>query len=210
MYITDLFSIGNTFWIGLANHFWQSTLFAIGAWLITLFLNKNRARIRYWVWFSVSIKFLIPFSLFLNLGSFIAPEWIKTQVEITPQIDIINTISQPFNLQESIDIYTLEEIIDIPVRSINIPMIIFSLWGVGTLALIINWYTRVMKLTKIARKAKPVNDKHLTDLFQRVKQKNRISANVQLASAKDMMEPGVFGFFRPVLFLPVEISKTYK
>ena len=45
---TDLFSIGNVFWSGLANHLWQSTLFAGAAWLLTIFHKKNRARIRYY------------------------------------------------------------------------------------------------------------------------------------------------------------------
>ena len=46
----------------LANHLWQSTLFAVIAWLLTLALRKNRAAMRYWIWLAASIKFLIPFS----------------------------------------------------------------------------------------------------------------------------------------------------
>jgi len=34
----------------LGNHLWQSTLFAIAAGLFTLFLRKNQARARYWLW----------------------------------------------------------------------------------------------------------------------------------------------------------------
>ena len=56
----DLLRIGNTFGLGMANHLWQPTLFAAAVWVITIFLKKNRARIRYWIWFSVSIKLLIP------------------------------------------------------------------------------------------------------------------------------------------------------
>ncbi|MBN1907145.1 MAG: tetratricopeptide repeat protein [Deltaproteobacteria bacterium] len=207
MSITDLFSIGNTFWMGLANHLWQSTLFAIGAWLIILFLKKNRARIRYWVWFSVSIKLLVPFSLFISFGSFIAPEWVKTQVEITPQLNIINTINQPFNLPEMEEVYTSGEMADASTPVNNLPITILAIWGVGALALIINWHKRVIKVSNMARKAEPLNDKHWTDIINRIKQKNRISKTIKLASTRDMMEPGVFGILRPVLFLPEEVSK---
>jgi tetratricopeptide (TPR) repeat protein/beta-lactamase regulating signal transducer with metallopeptidase domain len=207
MSITDLFSIGNNFWIGLANHLWQSTLFAIGAWLIILFLKKNRARIRYWVWFSVSIKFLIPFSLFISFGSLIAPEWVKTEVEISTQLNIINTINQPFNLSEMKESYSSEEIADASTPAINLPVVILAIWGAGAIVLIINWHKRVIKVSNIARKAEPLNDKYWTDFLNRIKQKNRISATVQLASARDMMEPGVFGILKPVLFLPEEISR---
>ena len=59
----------------------------------------------------------------------------------------------------------------------------------------------------MARKAEPLNDKNRFDIFHRIKQKNRIPETVQIASTRDMMEPGVFGIFRPVLFLPEGISK---
>jgi bla regulator protein blaR1 len=45
----------------LANHLWQSTLFATVAGLLTLALRKNRAQTRYCLWLAASVKFLIPF-----------------------------------------------------------------------------------------------------------------------------------------------------
>jgi hypothetical protein len=53
----------------LANHLWQSTVFATAAWLMTRLLRKNRARVRYGIWLTASVKFLIPFSLLIGLGS---------------------------------------------------------------------------------------------------------------------------------------------
>jgi hypothetical protein len=47
----------------LANHLWQSTVFAGLAGLLTLFLRKNHASTRHLVWLIASVKFLIPFSL---------------------------------------------------------------------------------------------------------------------------------------------------
>jgi len=40
----------------LTNHLWQSTVFAVAAGLLTIALRKNRAQVRYWVWFSASSK----------------------------------------------------------------------------------------------------------------------------------------------------------
>ena len=34
----------------IANHLWQSTVFATVAWLMTLLLRKNRAQLRYGLW----------------------------------------------------------------------------------------------------------------------------------------------------------------
>jgi bla regulator protein blaR1 len=52
----------------VANHLWQSTLFAVAAWLLTLALRNNHAAVRHAVWLAASVKFLIPFSLLMSLG----------------------------------------------------------------------------------------------------------------------------------------------
>ncbi len=56
----------------MGNHLWQSTLFAGTAGLLALTLRKNQARARYWVWLAASVKFLIPFSLLVEIGKRLA------------------------------------------------------------------------------------------------------------------------------------------
>ncbi len=55
----------------MINHVWQSTVFAILAAILTLAFRRNRAQVRYWLWLSASLKFLIPFSLLMSLGSYV-------------------------------------------------------------------------------------------------------------------------------------------
>src|SRR6185369_17091466 len=57
-----------TFLAWLVNHLWQSTLCAGAAGLMVLALRNNSAAARYRLWFAASLKFLIPFSLLVNLG----------------------------------------------------------------------------------------------------------------------------------------------
>ena len=65
----------------LANHLWQSTLFAAVAGLLTLALRKNLAQTRYWLWLAASVKFLIPFSILVAAGGVIGHH---TATAITP------------------------------------------------------------------------------------------------------------------------------
>ena len=51
----------------LTNHLWQSTLFAAAIALLVPAFGTNRANIRYWLWFSASLKFLLPFTLLVSL-----------------------------------------------------------------------------------------------------------------------------------------------
>ena len=57
---------------GLANHLWQSTLVALAAGFLTVAFLNNRAQVRYWLWFSASLKFLLPISLLMGVGSHVA------------------------------------------------------------------------------------------------------------------------------------------
>src|SRR5215469_13228489 len=83
-------------WAAVANHLWQSTLVASVAGVLTLVLKRNRAQARYWLWLAASVKFLLPFSLLVSLGSHW--EWTKTQATTQPGfIIVIEDISQPFS-----------------------------------------------------------------------------------------------------------------
>jgi len=46
----------------LLDHLWQSTMVAALMALLTLALQSNSARIRFWLWFAASLKFLVPFA----------------------------------------------------------------------------------------------------------------------------------------------------
>ncbi|MBV9744962.1 MAG: hypothetical protein JO099_14460, partial [Acidobacteriia bacterium] len=81
----------------VANHLWQSTLFAAVAALLALALRKNRAQVRYSLWFAASIKFLVPFSLLVNLGAQLGSH--RTAPPNLPSLsDLIDQASQPFTL----------------------------------------------------------------------------------------------------------------
>src|ERR1700691_6391119 len=74
----------------VANHLWQSTVFATAAWLMTRLLRKNRAQIRYGLWLTASVKFLIPFSLLIGLGSILPkPPSIPAQPALYSAVDIV-------------------------------------------------------------------------------------------------------------------------
>src|SRR5437870_12251332 len=79
----------------LASHLWQSTLFSAAAGLLTLALRKNRATVRYWIWLAASVKFLVPFSLLVRIGSQFG--WQTAPAIVRPQLYfMLEDIGQPF------------------------------------------------------------------------------------------------------------------
>src|SRR5580704_11020505 len=79
----------------LANHLWQSTLFAAVAGLLTVALRKNRAQTRYWLWLAASVKFLIPFSILVDAGSHFGRH-IPAAIPQSSLSIVIEQVSQPF------------------------------------------------------------------------------------------------------------------
>lgn len=80
----------------MANHLWQSTLFALLAAASTLALRKNQARIRHHIWLASSLKFLIPFVLLVDAGSHLAK--VSSSTDTQPGFYfVLQTMSHPSN-----------------------------------------------------------------------------------------------------------------
>src|SRR5262245_28350150 len=116
----------------LIDHLWQSTLFALVAWLVTLLLRDNPARIRYWVWLAASIKFLIPFGLLTALGSqFSWREAAPTQT-VEPFVMTVQQMVEPLS--------TPEVVLRVPqTEAFDYVPILLSIWIGGGLLLLLRW-----------------------------------------------------------------------
>src|SRR5688500_10408761 len=93
--------MGTPFWVRDAlilagDHLWQSTIFGAFVALLALALRHNGARVRYWLWFAASMKFLVPFAALVAIGGQVT--W--RTVEIVPFAEapvLIEAVSQPFS-----------------------------------------------------------------------------------------------------------------
>ena len=114
--------------LALANHLWQSTLFAGVAGLVTLALRRNRAQMRCWVWLAASVKFLVPFSLLMDLGGHFGGHTTSEIFEPGPSF-VIEQASQPFVIPAPV--YTTQAM---PTNSpVNwIPAILYLVWRLGS------------------------------------------------------------------------------
>jgi beta-lactamase regulating signal transducer with metallopeptidase domain len=164
----------------LLDHLWQSTLFAICAWSLTLVLRKNGAHLRHAVWLLASIKFLIPFSLLTMLGQ-----------QLKPYIGIENV--PPLGLGAD----DLSILLAAPVRAIGAEpigvlwsSIATTVWLIGFLTLSFRWLVRWRGVREILRAAVPT----------------AIAAPMPVRTSTGLREPGVVGIVRPVLLLPAEIT----
>jgi bla regulator protein blaR1 len=168
----------------LANHLWQSTLFTCVIALLTLLLKRNRAAVRYGLWLAASLKFLLPFSLLIALGSQIQSP--KTLTIDEPQIKSMQEVGQPLVVLAS-PARSLPQSATGPLALITL----FSFWLCGFAATSISGWRSWQQMRASLRSASPL-DLHLP---------------IRVFSSRLHLEPGVFGIFRPILLLPKGLRK---
>ncbi len=136
----------------LANHLWQSTLFAGAAWLLTLALQKNPARVRHWVWVAASLKFLVPFSLLIALGSHVP--WRAAQASPQASVSIaLDQVSQPFAPPAS----SSPVMVTTAARASVVPAIVWTLWVCGLFGVGATWLIRWRRIAAAVRAGSPVD-----------------------------------------------------
>ncbi|HEY6347107.1 MAG TPA: M56 family metallopeptidase [Bryobacteraceae bacterium] len=164
----------------IANHLWQSTLFAGMAGLLTLALRKNSARVRHWVCVAASLKFLVPFSLLIAIGSRV--EW-RTAPAIEPNVSIVvEQVSRPFTLTAA----SSPVLATAPTAPSMLREILFGIWASGFVGISISWWVRWRRIAAAVRTGSPV----------------QFGLPIRAISSPSFLEPGVFGVFRPILLLP--------
>jgi len=188
----------------LANHLWQSTIFAGTAGLLTLLLRKNSAQTRYWLWLIASAKFLIPFSMLISLGSQLGspkPGSISQPVFTV----VMQEIGQPFSPREP-DLQAKAATSGPqtpPARTLVI--LLTTAWACGILAVLLAWCLRWRRLLLAMRPALPASTGREFEVLRRL-EKARGAKPIGLFSSDAALEPGIVGIVRPVLLLPAGIS----
>src|SRR5262245_27968224 len=128
------------FW-PLANHLWQSTLFVVVMWALSLALRRNQAAVRHKLWMTASLKFLFPYVLLTSAGNYLAslfsrPLSLPASVSYT-----IVEVSEPFvqsrpfvgNITSQIEPFGFAQVL---------PSLALFAWLAGALAVISVWAIR--------------------------------------------------------------------
>ena len=171
-----------------SSHLVQSTVFAAAAALLTLAFRANRAEVRFWLWLSASLKFLIPFALLSIAGSQIRAWAPASSLEgIGATVPTFSFAAESFRhssgdppagLAASAGASAFDRT--------TLYRVIAGVWlcGVVCVALIrLRGWRRIRLL---------IRDSVATD----------IAAPVAVRASPGLTEPGVAGWMRPLLLLP--------
>jgi TonB family protein len=163
-----------------AHHLWQSTLFAGAIAILCFWLRGDGARVRYWLWWIASIKFLIPFAVLTAIGKRLAGD---SPVPFVPEVWTITAelVAKPFAAG---------------LASWAPGAVLLGLWAVGSIALLTRWLLGARRLRAVLSTA--TSDE--APLISR-------DRPIRVFRSDARVEPGIVGVFRPVLLLPAGIDE---
>jgi uncharacterized protein (TIGR03435 family) len=194
----------------LGNHLWQSTLFAGAAGLLTLIMRKQHARVRHWLWLAASVKFLIPFSLLVNLGNLLA--WSRasegTKAGLYFAVEQIGQpFTQPFIQPVMAPVVSQSSTSTMFATLLHLlPPILVAAWLSGFAVVLLVWWARWRRVSSAVRAAAPLREGREIEALRRNEGPAGIRTSIAIKLSRASLEPGIFGIARPVLVWPEGIS----
>jgi bla regulator protein BlaR1 len=189
----------------LANHIWQSTIFAAAVAALTLAFRTNRAGTRYWLWLAASLKFLVPFSLLVSVGSYLTIPHTQTSTK-TVFYSTVEQLGQPF-AAENVTSFARSVPATPTVNSAThyLPLLLI-VWLIGSLVVLAVWFARWLRIAAIAKSGTTLHEGPEAELVAQLQGNDAARDKVAIVSTGATIEPGIFGIFRPVLLWPASIS----
>jgi bla regulator protein blaR1 len=190
----------------LGNHLWQSSLFAVLAGLVALFLRKNRARVRYGLWLAASLKFLIPFALLIFLGNHLS--WSRSSATSGTSLYIaMRDISQPFDQTTTpLNVQPVSATVTASLRHF-LPAVLAATWLCGFLMVLFVWCLRWRRISTMIHEAAPLTAGREVKALRRLEHIVGTQNPLEVRLLNTSLEPGIVGIARPVLLWPEGISE---
>jgi bla regulator protein BlaR1 len=183
----------------LANHLWQSTVFALLAATLTLLLKRNSARVRFHVCLVASLKFLIPFAAVERVGHGIFPALTRSSPD---------GFAFAFERAGQTLDHAATPILALTWREPRPGLITTALtilWALGSAKTLILWWHKWHKVCRMQRAAKSLTSGIEVERMQTLARAVGIRP-MPILLVSSRLEPGIFGLFRPVLLWPAGMS----
>ncbi len=178
----------------VAQHLWQSTVFAALAGLLTLVLRKNHARTRYTLWLIASVKFLIPFYLLFAIGGYMGARLGQSMPASSAAMDrFAMQVNGPGLTPAWVAVSANSERRAERDNRGRSEALLLALWALGCATVVRLQWKRWRRVRDIVRAASLLPFR-IGD------------PGIEARSSAALVEPAVFGIWRPVLLLPAGVA----
>ena len=174
----------------ILNHLWQSTMFAVVVALLCFACRRNRARLRYSLWFAASAKFLVPFSALAAVGSLVQWQQAPTPFRSLVATSGVRDFNAPFAAMWVDPTTTATAAAQLQ----WIAPLLFGVWFCGFAAITL----RRVKQWREIRAALLASTPFAAAAI--------VPAGIEIRTVPTVLEPGVVGLRRAVILLPEGID----
>ena len=157
----------------LLNHLWQSTLFALAIAALVPLLRNHGAHVRYLLWWTASVKFLVPFAWLTALGGTLGSR--------TAPLGSLEEFVATFG--------RVVEPLATPL-SAGLALALLGAWALGFVGVLAYWLKRALPIRAALASAAACAEPWT------------VAAAIPVRQSDTVLEPGIVGVFRPVLLVP--------
>jgi bla regulator protein BlaR1 len=194
----------------LKNHLWQSTVFSLLAAMVALCMQKNHARIRFWIWLAASIKFLIPFSILVTLGSTLATSHQPANRDMAAYV-LVYKVSQPFASIPVSNPVALaakaNRLQDLRWLVTYYPILLAAIWVIGFLSVLSVWGVYWRRVSHVIRAATTADEGPELSALQCLHRSGIVKTPVRLVLSASDLGPGIYGIICPILIWPSQVLR---
>jgi bla regulator protein blaR1 len=195
--------------IALGNHLWQSTVVASLIAAVALALRSAPAGARCWLWLAALLKFALPISMLIFLGSALAPVHVTESALEPAAFYSVNSISQPLTYTpQTLPSAVKKKLIAPPKSGESIAIGIAAIWAAGFAAVFVSWFADRRRISLVRNRATLQTGGWELEVLSRVRLRAQLESEIALLLTEERLEPGVAGNFRPALLWPRSLSAT--
>ena len=201
--------------LALLHTLWQGIIIAVVLFFILKNTPGSRSEFRYR--FSVISLFVI---VLCWLGTFsilqyempssdkatVAAEGATIQTEYipTPEIPRVSQSKHHHSSQTATPIIALDAQ-ESKISSLGYGGWAVMLWAAGVCVMLTRMFWALAGTAKLKRDAVDIEDPAIVELFDKLCKRMNMHRKIRFAASKTLAHPGVIGFFRPVLLIPMSI-----
>jgi beta-lactamase regulating signal transducer with metallopeptidase domain len=194
-------------WPLVANHLWQTTVFALMAWGIVRLLKRSTARVRYCVWSIALMKFLLPSALLILALERIGVDFSLTTPATGAGAEIVSRIAQPIlPIVNSGGATAAETIVDAspanrePHRELYCLLSLF--WGLGVAGALTRWLVRRLRFRLALRVGVEITAGREAVAFNHARSWLFPHREIKLMAVPGLRDLGVWRVWRPIVLAP--------
>jgi beta-lactamase regulating signal transducer with metallopeptidase domain len=194
-------------WPLVANHLWQTTVFALMAWGIVLLLKRSTARVRYFIWSIALMKFLLPSALLILALERIGVDFALTAPATRASAEIVSRIAQPILPIVNPGATPVAEMI-VGASPANreahreLYCLLSLFWGLGVAATLTRWLFRRLRFRLALRAAVEVTAGRDAVAFNQARSWLFPHREIKLMAVPEMRNLGVWRVWRPIVLAP--------